>query len=94
MDEPTGPEAIQLIISDNVRARMEERLILVEDLRRAIARAEKTGYKFSNRQTGHFLASFRPTNVTYWVEYSVQGDAFVVHNTYSHRMQVAGEQPT
>jgi hypothetical protein len=34
------------------------------------------------------LAHHRPNAVTYWVEYTPQDDAFVVHNAYSHRMQV------
>jgi glutamate synthase (NADPH/NADH) small chain len=50
--------------------------------------AERTGSKLLNRQTGHWLAHHRPNAVTYWVEYTLQGDAFVVHNAYSHRMQV------
>jgi len=29
--------------------------------------------------------------VTYWVEYSREGEGFVIHNVYSHRMTVAEE---
>ncbi len=88
MDGPSTFEAIQLVIADDVRARLEQRLILVEDIQRVIEFAEKTGSKLLNRQTGHWLAHHRPKAVTYWVEYTLQGDAFVVHNAYSHRMQV------
>ena len=81
-------EAIHLVIPDDVRARMEERLILVEDIQNVIDFAEKTGNKLLNRETGHWLTHHRPTAVTYWVEYARQGDSFVVHSAYSHRMQV------
>ncbi len=84
-------ESIRLIISDALHERLDGRLILVEDIQRVIAHAEKTGRKFVNRETGHWLASLKPTVVTYWVEYSPQGDAFILHNAYSHRMSIAEE---
>ena len=88
MDGPSAFEAIQLAIADDVRSRLERRLILVEDVQRVIEFAERTGSKLLNRQTGHWLAHHRPNAVTYWVEYAAQGGVFVVHNAYSHRMQV------
>ncbi len=87
MDEPSD-KAIQLVISDDVGTRLEQRLILIEDIQCVIEFAERTGSKLLNRQTGHWLAHHRPNAVTYWVEYTAQGDAFVIHNAYSHRMQV------
>ena len=83
-------DKITLNITVDVQARMEERLILVEDIQQVIAHAEGTGKKLVNPQTGHFLAHHRPGNVTYWVEYSpvLQGDGFVIHNAYSHRMLI------
>jgi glutamate synthase (NADPH/NADH) small chain len=83
--EPIG--AVSLRIADEVRARMEARLILVEDVQKVIAQAETSGRRMV-LDNGHFLASFRPTAVTYWAEYSVEGDSFVVHNAYSHRMEI------
>ena len=88
LDDPAEYESIQLKISDAMRERLDHRLILVEDIQRVIAHAEKTGRKFMNRDTGHWLASLKPNAVTYWVEYSQQGTAFEIHNAYSHRMYV------
>ena len=82
-------EAIHLLVADDVQARLEERLILVEDIQRVIEYAERTGSKLLNPATDHLLAYYKPTAVTYWVEYAPQGDAFVVHNAYSHRMEIA-----
>jgi hypothetical protein len=81
---------ITLNIPPEVQSRMEERLILVEDIQQVIAHAENTGKKLLNPRTGHFLAHHRPGNVTYWVEYSPgpAGDGFAIHNAYSHRMVV------
>jgi len=80
--------AVELLISEGVKALLEKRMILVEDVRRTIAYAEATGDKIENPETGRLLASHRSTCVTYWVEYSPQGAAFAVHNAYSHRMEV------
>jgi hypothetical protein len=92
-DEMPGLQAydkITLNIPAYAQTRMEERLILVEDIQQVIAHAEGTGRKLVNPQTGHLLAYHRPGNVTYWVEYSPTPteDGFAIHNAYSHRMLI------
>jgi hypothetical protein len=84
----TMEPSIALHISEEVRALLEERMILVEDVRGTIAYAEQTGDKIENPTTGRLVASFRSVSVTYWVEYSSEGKGFAVHNAYSHRMEV------
>ena|SRR5579859_947947 len=93
MDDQADYEKLQLIISPEVQARLEARLILVEDLQRVIEFAERTGRKLLYPETGHTLASYKPVSVTYWVEYSHDGQSFVVYNAYSHRMEVDPAQP-
>lgn len=85
-----GQAEIKLIVDEAVAARLEERRILAEDLRAAIARAEAAGDHLVHPQTGHRLASHRPLQATFWVEYSPGPEGFVVHNAYSHRMTVVG----
>ena len=86
--EETGMETLKLSISDEVRQVMEDRMILVEDILKTVDHAEKSGMKLSSPRTGHFLAHHRPAGVTYWVEYSSRGDELVIHNAYSHRMEI------
>lgn len=93
VDRQADYEAIQIVLTDEVRERLETRLILIEDIQRVIAYAERTGRKFANRATGHWLASFKPHAVTFWVEYAPQDDTFVIYNAFSYRMRV-GEEPT
>jgi Fe-S oxidoreductase len=81
-------EKIVLHISNDVLERMEERRILREDVQKVIDHAEKIGARLFNLETGRSLASFRPAHVTYWVEYTPEGDGFRVHNAYNHRMEV------
>ncbi len=89
--EAQGSETMRLKISDEVQKRMEERLILVEDVQRVIEAAEKTGSRLLKQDTDHFIAHYKPVSVTYWVEYSSSGDEYVVHNAYSHRMEIIEE---
>jgi Fe-S oxidoreductase len=85
---PSEGPRMEVIISPEVLALMEKRAILVADVERAVAHAEESQEKFKDSATGHFIASHSPVSVTYWVEYSVDGDRFVVHNAYSHRMKI------
>lgn len=87
-EAPVGPE---LVIPAEVRERMEVRQILVDDIAQVVSRAEaEGGHKFLDRQTGRFLAFFRPRNVTFWVDYAMEDGKAVIHNAYSHRMMVYG----
>ncbi len=88
-------EAIRLLMSAEVQELMERRLILVEDVQQVIEHAERTGASFLNRDSGRLLAGYKPASVTYWVEYAPadeagegSGHTFVVHNAYSHRMEI------
>ena len=83
-------EAVTLVMTDEVRALLDKRRVLDSDIRRVIHHAETTGRAFLNKDNDHLLASLRPVRVTYWVEYSKEGDAYRVHTGYSHRMRVTG----
>ncbi|AFM24506.1 pyridine nucleotide-disulfide oxidoreductase/dicluster-binding protein [Desulfomonile tiedjei] len=90
-DVAEGRQPVKLQISEQVRDLMERRMILTEDIQEIIEWAERTGFKLVNSHSGHFLAHHTPTTVTYWVEYSPAEDGFVVHNAYSHRMEIMEE---
>jgi glutamate synthase (NADPH/NADH) small chain len=88
VSEPELNATIQLQLSEEVAARVDERLILEEDIRQVIAYAERTGNRFLNPATGHYLAYYKPANVTYWVEYTPTDAGYCIHNAYSHRMEI------
>jgi Fe-S oxidoreductase len=79
---------LDLIVSADVLMRLEQKQILLEDVREVIRRCERSGEKLLDARSGHALGRARPGHVTYWVEYSAEGSRFVVHNAYSHRMQI------
>ncbi len=88
VSEPQLDATIQLYLSEEIAARVDERLILEEDMRQVIAYAEQTGNRFVNPDSGHYLAYHKPANVTYWVEYTPEGEGYRIHTAYSHRMEI------
>lgn len=88
MTDGQNLEEIRLRISDEVRALLEDRQILDQDIRQVIDFAERSGIRLLNRRTGRFLAHYRPAAVTFWVEYTAAEGEFIIHNAYSHRMEV------
>jgi glutamate synthase (NADPH/NADH) small chain len=84
-------EKYAIILSPEMRAQIEARLILVEDIQKVIEHAETSGERFINQENGHILAYFKPNVVTYWVEYTPSGNAYQIHDAYSHRMEFEGD---
>lgn len=81
-------EKIKLKLAPGMEDRLEQRRILVEDIQRVIDYGEKSGKKLFNPQTKRWLLYYKPVRVTYWVDYTPEGDEFVVHNAYCHRMEI------
>lgn len=81
---------VKIRVPENVQKVLEDRMILVSDISAVISYAEKTGNRLKNNDTGRYIAYHQPLKVTYWVEYSDEGDSFVIHNAYSHRMEITG----
>lgn len=78
--------AMELYLSEELENKLEETHILHSDIEKTIARAEAENQKLQDPATGRFTASFRPANVTFWVEYSPEGAGYRVHNAWCHRM--------
>jgi hypothetical protein len=82
---------VSLIISPEVRAILDERRLVDEDLQKTIFAAEQTGGKFVHpREEDRFLAGMRPYFVTVWVDYTTTPQGYVVHTAYKHRVKVTG----
>lgn len=82
---------IDLILSEEIIKKIDDRLILEADIRKVIGLAEKNNNMFINKENNHRLASRRLVNLTYWVEYFPVANAYEVVSAYSHRMDVQGE---
>jgi hypothetical protein len=79
---------LKVRIPADVAAKMERDFILDDDVRQVVYWAEQTGNKLQVPATGRFVAHYRSSIITYWVEYAVNGDEYDVLNAYSHRMQI------
>ncbi len=79
---------IRLIMSQQIVDLLNSRHILDDDIQKVILSAKQTGKHMINPDNAHHLASFKPVRVTYWVEYEVTDQGYVIHNAYSHRMQL------
>jgi glutamate synthase (NADPH/NADH) small chain len=88
--EPCAYQSIKLEISPEVAESLDRRRILVEDLQQVIQHAETSGDRLFNSSNGRYKAAYAPYTVTFWVEYAPSGEGFVIHNAYSHRMEVLG----
>lgn len=89
MAEKDSYESIRLVLPMEVQQIVEDRLVLVEDMQKVLEYAETSHKRMFNSKTGHYLASFKPNAVTYWVEYTPQNDgSYLIHKAYSHRMEL------
>ncbi|WP_028535108.1 pyridine nucleotide-disulfide oxidoreductase/dicluster-binding protein [Paludibacterium yongneupense] len=78
----------ELELSEAVRAELERKQILEDDIRQVLLHVAAGGGRLLDPGSGHFIASHRPAAITYWVEYAEHDGRFVVYRAYSHRMQL------
>lgn len=81
-------QKIRLVLSQEIIDLLNNRHILEEDIKKVILCAEQTGKHMINPDNNHRLVGFKPIRVTYWVEYEATDQGYVIHNAYSHRMQL------
>jgi glutamate synthase (NADPH) small chain len=97
LPEMEAHERIQLRMTPDVEALLEQRRILVSDIQKVILHAEASGQKFTHSASGRFKAAHAPYKATFWVEYEPYGDddsgmdanAYTIYNAYMHRMTVS-----
>lgn len=90
-EEPCPPGR-GLVISRELREKMHRECILEDDIRSVAEEAMRTGREMLHTATGNRIAGKCMGVITYWVEYTVDGDGqLVIHNCYSHRMHVCSD---
>ncbi len=81
-------EDMTVIISEDLIKKMNDGLILYEDVYSTIAHCEETGNKLKDTQSGFYIGHLRIGLITYWVEYFIEDDKYILKNVYSHRVQI------
>ena len=77
-----------LWVSGDLRTLLEERGIRDEDIRAVLCFAESDRQFHTHEATGHRLAYYSPSKVTYWVEYVPEEGGYTIYSAYSHRMRI------
>ena len=76
-----------LAFTGEARAMMDERMILTEDVIAVLEDFRQNGEAIED-EDGLLVARRRVGNATFWVKFSREGDGFLVHRAWSHRMTV------
>ncbi len=93
-EEPTEGgrpgDDLHLAIAGDVAVLLEERRILVEDIRYVLSAAGRSA-SFTHRASGRRLAGGRRGEVTFWVSYRLEGTVHHLDGAWSHRMTIGQE---
>ncbi len=84
-------ETVKLVLVGDVEKEMDDRYILLDEVRQVILHAEEHHSGFVDQESGHHLASLKIGLVTYWVEYEPCGDGHKLHRAYCHRIRIVEE---
>ena len=87
---PAPRDLPPLQLDDGILVKLDEQLLLVEEVQETIASSYETGFQLLDEETGWIVAHKQVGIITIWVFFEPvsDGDGYVVHNVYSHRMQV------
>jgi Fe-S oxidoreductase len=92
--EPHAWDSLTLIISDDLQARMDKKLISAADVKEAIWLAESSGDRFYDESDGMRICSMLKPAVIYWVQYRETAPlTYEVVSAYYHRMRFDGAEP-
>ena len=81
-------DSILLEVPQELEAKLNEKLILHDDIRRTIYACEQSGKTVQDIQSGNTVCHYAPGAVTYWVAYRKENDVYKIQNVYSHRLQI------
>ncbi len=77
-----------LVITEEARLQMDDRMILDEDVCAVMQAYCQTGDAVVDSETDLLITRHRIGNVTFWVKFEEKDGGFVVRGAYSHRMTV------
>ena len=90
MNSKPEKQAYNLIMTDEVADKVNKLKILEDDICNVISHAETTGRRTLSADTKPYKAYYEIGAITVWLEYT-NGKApedRIIHNVYSHRMQI------
>ena len=88
MESKPEPINKMLILSPEVRAKMERLKLLEEDIASVITFCESTGRQVFDPETEAFSCYRELGHVTCWIQYQKKDEEYHLLNVYSHRMKI------
>lgn len=87
--DTTTPSGKSVVVSPALLASIEDRFILLSDVRAVLSQFETNGLPFfSHVSRKTRITCFRPGTVCFWVEFTDTDDEFRVRDAWAHRMDV------
>ena len=75
-------------IPEELIRKMNEMLILEEDVYRTVEYCEESGNKLLDNESGSYAGHLRIGLITYWVEYTRDKEIYSLKNVYTHRVRI------
>ena len=85
-------ELLPMDIDERIQKKMDDNLILAEDISAVIRNAEENKAYIVDGESGHKYAHLLKGIITYWAEYGDEDGSYKLFNVYSHRVSVKGEK--
>lgn len=82
---------INVLISENLRRKLEKKYLLEEDVISVIQYCEENEEKLHNISRGTYIGHHKIGYRTCWVEYEIRGDVYILINAFTHRMEIESE---
>lgn len=83
-------EEITLQVNEEGKQLLEERHISEDEVKRVVYYAETEGKKLYQPEANRYLAKLRMGEATFYVEYSIEEEKFVVRTAYTHKSEIIG----
>ena len=78
---------LKLLLSEEMAEKLNRDFILLEDVEAVILHCEASGEKAMD-ESGLFFGHLQIGHMTFWAEYRVTEDGFLLENAYCHRMSL------
>lgn len=82
---------MEIEISSEIKKLLGTRGVREEEIAEVIQHAETTGEKLYQPGSNKYLGKLRISEATFYVEYSVENEKYMVHTSYLHRSQIIEE---
>lgn len=88
LEKKSKDHEMELMISPQIRKKLDSERILENDIKQVILHCEKTKKRIRHSGSDHYSGYKEIGNMTYWTEYRVVEGGFELVNVYSHRMKI------